>query len=562
MDVLAGAAAFDADLDGGRQVGCLGLDGNDRHFQVVDVARSELAAEVNGHVNGDLLAGADGQQVEVLDDLLDRVALDVLDEGQVLLAVDVQGQQGVGGADGQGGGLRRQGDVDRLGTVAVDDGRDQVGHAGAAGEALAEFGADFCCELLLRHGYLLVGFQAVGLNGVQQGRRSVYDLQRRAAVRLPFRRRFRPSRLRRPAVRVPINSHQYGMPALSLAKVSVQGYQRRDRFLKPGPPPAGLGLAVEQAGDGAVVEHFTDRAGDQRRDGEHGQLREALVRGDRQRVGDHHFAGAGLGQPAGRRIGEHGVGRGDDDILGAGVLEHLDGAGDGSAGIDHVVDQDAGAAFNLAHDRLGDGLVGHGEVPALVHERQRRAAEALGPLLGHADAAGVRRDDRDLVRADPGADVVGQERNGHQVVHGAVEEALDLGSVQVHTHDAVGAGGLVQIGDEACRDRLAAAALLVLPGVGVERGHHSDALGGGPLERIDHDQLFHEPVVQRGGVRLDDEGVGAADALAGPHVDLAVGEVVGVQWAAARCRAPWRSPSPAQGARARRPAPASSRRVP
>ena len=134
-----------------------------------------------------------------------------------------------------------------------------------------------------------------------------------------------------------------------------------------------------------------------------------------------------------------------------------------------------------------------------------------------------------LSDADPGADVVGQERNGHQVVHGAVEEALDLGSVQVYAHDAVGAGGLVQIGDEACRDRLAAAALLVLAGVGVERGHHSDALGGGPLERIDHDQLFHEPVVQRGRVGLDDEGVGASDALAGPHVDLAVGEVVGVQ---------------------------------
>src|SRR6476661_879578 len=183
VDVLAGGAAFDADLDGGRQVGCLGLERDGGHLQVVHVARGNFAGDVDGDVNGDLLALADGQQVEVLDDLLDRVALDVLDQGQVLLAVDVQGQQGVGGADGQGGGLRRQGDVDRLGAVAVDDGRDQVGHAGAAGEALAEFGADFCCELLLRHGYLLVGYQAVGLNGVQQGRRSVYDLQRRAALR-------------------------------------------------------------------------------------------------------------------------------------------------------------------------------------------------------------------------------------------------------------------------------------------------------------------------------------------------------------------------------------------
>ena len=332
----------------------------------------------------------------------------------------------------------------------------------------------------------------------------------------------------------------HGLPALSLAKVSVQGYQCGAAFRKTAPhrrtaehaqagARARLRVAVEQAGDGAVVEHFADGAGDQRRDGQHGELREALAGVDRQGVGDHHLAGAGLGQPLGRRIGEHGVGCRDDDILGAGVLEHLDGAGDGSAGVDHVVDQDAGAAFDLADDRLGDGLVRHGEVAALVHEGQRRAAEALGPLLGDADAAGVRGDHRDVVRADAGADVVRQQRDGHEVVHGAVEEALDLRGVQVHAHDAVGAGGLVQIGDQACGDRLAAAALLVLPGVRVERGHHGDALGGGPLERIDHDELFHQPVVQRGGVRLDDEGVGAAHALAGPDVDLAVGEVVGIQ---------------------------------
>ena len=108
VDVLAGGTAFDADLDGGRQVGCLGLEGDDRQFLVEDVAGGKFAGEVDGDVNGDLLARADGQEVEVLDDLLDRIALDVLDQGEVLFAVDVQGQQGVGDADGQGGGLGRQ----------------------------------------------------------------------------------------------------------------------------------------------------------------------------------------------------------------------------------------------------------------------------------------------------------------------------------------------------------------------------------------------------------------------------------------------------------------------
>lgn len=87
VDVLTGGTAFDVDLDGGRQVGCLGLEGDDRHFLVVGVARGKLADEVNGNVHGDLLALADGQEVDVLDDLLDRVALDVLDEGKVAVTV-------------------------------------------------------------------------------------------------------------------------------------------------------------------------------------------------------------------------------------------------------------------------------------------------------------------------------------------------------------------------------------------------------------------------------------------------------------------------------------------
>ena len=53
-------------------------------------------------------------------------------------------------------------------------------------------------------------------------------------------------------------------------------------------------------------------------------------------------------------------------------------------------------------------------------------------------------------------DVLGQDRHRHEVVDGPVEEALDLGGVQVHRHQPVGAGGLEQVGDEPRRDRLAA----------------------------------------------------------------------------------------------------------
>ncbi len=46
----------------------------------------------------------------------------------------------------------------------------------------------------------------------------------------------------------------------------------------------------------------------------HGQLWELLVLADRQRVGDDHLAGAALGQPLRRGIGQHTVRRGDDDV--------------------------------------------------------------------------------------------------------------------------------------------------------------------------------------------------------------------------------------------------------
>ena len=77
-----------------------------------------------------------------------------------------------------------------------------------------------------------------------------------------------------------------------------------------------------------------------------------------------------------------------------------------------------------------------------------------------------------------------------------------------------------------------AGGLAVLAGVPVEGRHHGDALGGGPLGRVDHDELLHDGVVDGAalplGVGPDDEGVAAPDRLAVAHLDLAVGEVLDV----------------------------------
>jgi hypothetical protein len=143
---------------------------------------------VDGDVDGNLLAGLHGLEVNVLDDLLYGIALDVLDEREVLLAVDVHCEEGVGNAHCQRGGAARQVDVDGLCAVTVDDSRDLAGHACTAGETLAEFGAQFCGELLLRHVYSLITVEP-GKSGLvyQQGRRSgdllrPAEIGRRAAV--------------------------------------------------------------------------------------------------------------------------------------------------------------------------------------------------------------------------------------------------------------------------------------------------------------------------------------------------------------------------------------------
>jgi hypothetical protein len=124
-------------------------------------------------------------------------------------------------------------------------------------------------------------------------------------------------------------------------------------------------------------------------------------------------------------------------------------------------------------------------------------------------------------------DVLGQDRQGHQVVDRPVEEALDLGRVQVHRDQPVRAGRLEQVGHQPRRDRLAAAVLLVLARVAVERHDHGDPLGRGPLEGVDHDQVLHDPLVDGRGVALDHERVAAPHRLLEADVDLAVRELVG-----------------------------------
>src|ERR1035437_3190233 len=148
MDLGASRQSLDRDLDTVRNLG--GLDGQ-LHGVVLD--RDDRldrggAHEVDGHVNVDLLALADDNQVNVLDDRPDRIALDVLGQGQVVLAVDLDGEQRVGALEGQHRLVARKADMNRFGAVAVHDGGDVVLTADGAGGTLAERGARYGDQLV------------------------------------------------------------------------------------------------------------------------------------------------------------------------------------------------------------------------------------------------------------------------------------------------------------------------------------------------------------------------------------------------------------------------------
>ena len=220
--------------------------------------------------------------------------------------------------------------------------------------------------------------------------------------------------------------------------------------------------------------------------------------------------------------------RGCHDDIGRTVLEQRLGClHDGAAGVDHVVDQNAYAIPHIADDLEHLDLIGHVGIAALVDDRQRRT-EDVGPALCHAHATRVRGHHGDAVTRNLLGHMARQERHREQVVDGTVEEALNLRGVQVNRHEAVGTRGLEEIGDESSRDRLATTVLLVLPRVAVERDDHGDALGRGALEGVDHDELLHDPRVDRCGVALQHEAVAATHGFLEAHKDLAVGEVVGL----------------------------------
>ena len=194
---------------------------------------------------------------------------------------------------------------------------------------------------------------------------------------------------------------------------------------------------------------------------------------------------------------------------------------DRPAGRDLVVEHDRSSRPSTSPD---DRVDHHGLVvdPLLAAGRDRQAQQPreLRRRLGVAE---IGRDD-DRVGQVAVREVVGEDVQGVEVIDRHAEEAVDLRRVQRHRQDPIGARGRQQIGHQPGRDRDARRVLLVRARVGVVRDDGRHPRRRGAARRVQHQQQFHQVVVDRGRQRLDDEDVVLAAVGVELHLETAVAE--------------------------------------
>ena len=135
QDGVAGRQTLDGDGDRLGDVRGLGLDRQRvQHVLEQVAARSQLALGVHVDLDVDLLAALHEQQVDVLEEALDRVTLHGLRDGQLLALPSMSSaDQDVRRTQRQQQLVARQGEVDRVGTVTVDARREPCPRGGYGG---------------------------------------------------------------------------------------------------------------------------------------------------------------------------------------------------------------------------------------------------------------------------------------------------------------------------------------------------------------------------------------------------------------------------------------------
>jgi len=219
-------------------------------------------------------------------------------------------------------------------------------------------------------------------------------------------------------------------------------------------------------------------------------------------------------------------GAGVDFFSATDLYQSLGGVAQRTGGIHHVVVQDAGLALDIADDIHHFGFVGL--LTALVNNGQTHM-DLLREVTGAGNRANVGGDHAELVMIELVLGellqiVLHEGGSTQQMVQRNVEEALDLGGMQVHGQHAVSAGSGDHVGNQLSGDGIAALGLAVLTGIAKVRDDSGDAAGGSTAAGIDHDQQFHQVIIDGFAGGLDQENIAATDGLFQRNGGLAVGE--------------------------------------
>src|SRR5205085_1370995 len=172
-----------------------------------------------------------------------------------------------------------------------------------------------------------------------------------------------PARRRRRDAALPAGRPDSAMRTTSATTRSYEDYCGGNgefrRYRRWSPSRSGLIISAEDLGDRLVLEDSVDGDGQDRGDRENLELVEATVVGQRQRVGDDHPAEHRVLEPVDRGVGEDAVSGDGDDVGRPAILQDLRRRADGAGGVDHVVDQDADPALDVADNLARFHRVGH-----------------------------------------------------------------------------------------------------------------------------------------------------------------------------------------------------------
>ena len=182
---------------------------------------------------------------------------------------------------------------------------------------------------------------------------------------------------------------------------------------------------------------------------------------------------------------------------------------EGSCCINDIINNEAVSVFYVADDvhdfsnaRFRTSLFNDGD----------RSTYTVSQFSGSCYAAKVRRNDGQVFQI-LGFYIICQKRCGHQMIDRNIEEALDLSCMKVHRYNSCHAGSGHEIGNQLGADRFTASCLAVLTSISIIWNNNSDVACRSSLERINHNQHFHQVIINRSTSRLNDKAVLTTDAF-------------------------------------------------